>query len=134
MKKGYKRPPYSKEWRNNMRKAQLGKKHTKEHKQNISKGLSNSKKVLRGDKHGFWKGDEVGYTAIHDWIKKLKGFAKDGICSMKDRTCKGILGWSNKSRQYKRDVKDWEILCKSHHTRYDRDSKRKSIKRRLMKQ
>ena len=32
-----------------------------------NKGL---KSTIRDDRHYRWKGDAVGYTALHDWVKR----------------------------------------------------------------
>lgn len=75
---------------------------------------------VRGELHGRWAGDDVLYGGIHLWIRYNKGLAKDYECSLKDKTCKGRLEHSNISREYRRNLSDWWILCKSHHVRYDR--------------
>ena len=79
---------------------------------------------LKGNKHGFqtghkrnigvknpaWKGDKVGYTSLHRWVKK---FLKKPIlcdnCKLKkafDLANKGI---------YNRNIKNWEWLCRRCH-------------------
>lgn len=66
-----------------------------------------------------WKGDSVGYYALHAWISRTLG--KPDTCEH----CKqsGLIGkkiqWANVSGEYKRDVKDWIRLCVPCHLRFD---------------
>lgn len=64
-----------------------------------------------------WKGDSVGYGALHGWVRKQKGRANR--CSMKDNTCSNKFEWSNISKNYTRDLNDFRPLCASHHRRLD---------------
>lgn len=69
----------------------------------------------RGEKNGYWKGDGVGYAALHNWVRRR--LVKPTICPKCGR--KGWIELSNKSHQYKRDLTDWEYLCRSCHSSYD---------------
>jgi len=64
-----------------------------------------------GEKHLNWKGDKVGYDALHDWVNSRLG--KPDTCSYCGRS--GLSGrqihWANKSGDYKRDLTDWVRLC-----------------------
>lgn len=72
------------------------------------------------------KTDNPGYQAIHIWVRKWGG--KADYCEMADGTCKGRYEWSNISHKYKRDLSDYQQLCSSHHTKYDKTYKRKQKK------
>ena len=64
-----------------------------------------------GDKNPMWKGDEVGLNALHGWIKnRLK---KLKFC----QSCKKFPPYdlANISQKYKRDLSDWEWLCRKCH-------------------
>lgn len=63
-----------------------------------------------------FKGDDVGYGALHIWVKSKLG--KPEICVH----CGGHenIQWANKSHEYKRDLNDWLSLCGKCHMRYDR--------------
>ena len=63
-----------------------------------------------------WKGDKVGYHALHDWVRKYKG--KPKLCEhcRKDNR---RLEWANKSKEYKRELTDWIPLCVPCHKKYD---------------
>lgn len=73
-----------------------------------NKGL---KGFMEGDKNGSWKGEDVGYRAIHYWVVQRLGKAKR--CS-KDILHKSTrYHWANISHEYKRDLNDWIELCPS---------------------
>jgi len=117
-----------------------GKKLTEEHKQNISRvrigrHFSPATEIKKGQRIGIktefkkgqipwnWKGDEVGYAALHSWIKRKLG--KPNKCQ--NPKCKHkteIFDWANKSGKYKRDLNDWIRLCRSCHRSYDNERKR----------
>ncbi len=72
------------------------------------------------DKHFQWKGERVGYSALHKWVKKMLGqpnrceqCGKEGLFGKR-------IGWANVSGLYKRELTDWIRLCKSCHHYYDR--------------
>jgi len=79
-----------------------------------NKGSFNSEMV--GEKSYSWKGDKVGYGALHSWVYKQLGKAKK--CS----ECGSVknVQWANKTWEYKRDVKDWLELCYRCHRKYDK--------------
>lgn len=65
-----------------------------------------------------WKGDNVGYDSLHDWVKRHK--IKTGICQF----CESMINvqWANKSHEYKRNLEDWIELCYKCHRKYDREN------------
>lgn len=68
-----------------------------------------------------WKGDNVGYGALHGWVRRNLGKASkcsDEKCDKKSKR----FEWANKSGNYKRNINDWLELCKKCHTKYDKDS------------
>lgn len=73
--------------------------------------------VLKGVKHPNWKGDQVGYAALHEWVYKTLGNPRR--CSH----CKSVSAkrfeWANKSGKYRRVKSDWLRLCTSCHRAYD---------------
>ena len=70
------------------------------------------------EKHPGWKGNEVGYNALHRWVERRK--PKPKVCS----DCKKIskLGLANISGEYNRDTNDFEWLC--YHCHYKKDFKK----------
>ena len=75
--------------------------------------------------HHAWKGDDVGYASLHDWVYSRLG--RPTICEHCGKS--GLSGrqihWANKSGKYLRDVSDWLRLCVKCHKAYD--SKLKNI-------
>lgn len=69
------------------------------------------------EKHPQWKGDQVGYQALHDWIKRNLG--KPQACKHCNTTIAKRFEWANISGKYKRDINDFMRLCTSCHHRYD---------------
>ena len=95
------RPPYGYTWTAPPR--------TKEHR----KRLSLSK---MGSKNPNWGGDKVGYSGLHQWVKRRK--LKPGKCEK----CKKVVEWldlANISQKYKRDLNDWQWLCRKCHMKSD---------------
>ena len=76
-----------------------------------------SKGIMLKNKHPLWKGDKVGYEALHEWVERWKGAPRK--CEKCGTTRAKRYHWSNKSGKYKRDLKDWQRLCASCHRRYD---------------
>lgn len=109
----------------------------------MPKGYSNSTGLpvrkglvgLRESSNHQWKGDKVGYYALHDWVERNLGKPKkcsNSFCYYPrlNRKNKLILfptkyEWANVSGDYKRNLSDWVRLCTSCHRHYD------SIKNRI---
>lgn len=83
------------EYREIMRKAQTGKKNY------------NS----RDEKAWNWKGDEASLCAIHIWVKRRK--PKTEFCE--ECKIKTPIDLANISQEYKRDINDFEWLCRKCH-------------------
>ena len=67
----------------------------------------------RGKLNANWKGNDVGYGALHDWLKLRLG--KPRICDNCVTTKAKKYEWANISGLYKRDITDWKRLCVSCH-------------------
>lgn len=75
--------------------------------------------MLSGARHKMWKGDNVGYAALHDWVKRQLGKPMTcEFCGYKS-TNSYKIHWANKSQEYKRDLDDWLRLCVKCHHEYD---------------
>lgn len=88
----------------------------------MPKGVYKHKKnqgFQKDEKHYLWKGDKVGYYALHHWINKKLG--RPGTCEICGIT--GLwgkkIGWANKDHKYKRVLKDWMRLCRKCHRQHD---------------
>jgi len=71
---------------------------------------------LFGDKNPNWKGDFVGIIALHNWVRRRK--KKTDFCEC----CKNTkpIDLANISGEYKRDVDDFEWLCRKCHMTKDK--------------
>lgn len=93
-----------------------------EHLEKYWRGENNifSKIKFEGENHAKWKGDKVGYQALHSWVRRKKGKPLTcEFCGYKDTRPK-MIQWANKSRKYLRDLNDWISLCAKCHWKYDR--------------
>lgn len=91
------------------------------------KGISPIKKwekgmkpfIFFGKNHGRWKGNNVGYDALHNWVKRKLG--KPDTCEHCEKS--GLSGrqihWANIDHSYKRNLEDWLRLCILCHRKYD---------------
>lgn len=70
-----------------------------------------------------WKGEKIGYSALHNWVEKKLGRPK--ICEHcgKDNFPKRYIHWANKSGLYLRELDDWLRLCAKCHRQYDKGQK-----------
>lgn len=63
----------------------------------------------------------TSYRGIHNWV--VYHYGKADRCEkckcLPDNSKKRQYAWSNKSRKYKKDRKDWWRLCYSCHKKYD---------------
>lgn len=68
-----------------------------------------------GERNFMWKGNSVGMSALHEWIKTR--FPKPKRC----QECKKVPPYdlANKSGKYKRELSDWEWLCRRCHMTKD---------------
>ena len=69
------------------------------------------KGINLGSKNGMWKGDSVGLDSLHEWVKNR--FPKPTLCS--DCLVDPPKDLANISQEYKRDLTDWEWLCRRCH-------------------
>ncbi len=63
-----------------------------------------------------WKGNDVSYKCLHDWVRKRK--SKPDVCDHCGKK-KKYLELANISGEYKRDVNDYEYLCVKCHKEKD---------------
>lgn len=129
MPKGFKK--LTREWRENMSKAQKGKKFTKEHKRK----LSEARKKVVGPKHWRWNPDreavkrnERNDGAYCQWVKKVKK-RDNNQCRFKNKDCSGycivhhILSWRDYP-ELRYEIKNGITLCQAHHPRKRAEEKR----------
>lgn len=82
------------------------------------KGIKRSEDTKRkmaeskwGERNPAWRGDNVGYTALHNWVRRR--LPKRSFCSMCAVT--PPIDLANVSGKYLRDLNDWEWLCRRCH-------------------
>ena len=83
-----------------------------------------------------WRGDLVGSTAIHTWVKRRLGTASK--CEVCLTPSAKLYVWANLSHEYKRELNDWKQMCHSCHMHFDRlngwgDGRKEFEKREAMK-
>lgn len=104
------------EYRTLLSQKHLGKVLSEETKQKIS-DVQKGKRT--GEENNMWKGDDVKYRSLHEWIRRVKGTPDTcEHCGVKTNTGKRLV-WANKSHNYLRDVDDWMRLCYPCHRKYD---------------
>lgn len=87
--------------------SRVGKKHSYERKQKTT-----------GKNNYAWKDNNVGYSALHSWVKRKLG--KPLICQYCRATSKERkISWANIDHKYKRKLNDFIPLCYSCHRKYD---------------
>lgn len=76
-----------------------------------------------GEKNVKWKGNAVGYDALHDWVKRKLG--RPMQCSKCGKTGDNphMFQWANINGKYRRDIRDWVRLCAKCH--FDMDDRYK---------
>lgn len=111
--------------------AKKGYKFTEEHKKNLSlshigqishwKGKKRLDMVL--ENNPAWKGDKVGYHALHRWISN--NYGKPNRCDDcgDNKLPSSKYQWANINGLYKRDISDWKRLCLSCHRKVDTQRK-----------
>lgn len=68
-----------------------------------------------GDNNPSWKGDKVGKVQVHTWVKKQ--MPRPDKCDKCGKI--GGVDLANRSDTYKRDLDDWDWLCRKCHMESD---------------
>lgn len=106
----------------------LGKNHSEETKKKIREARtkqvitpeSRAKARLKmlNENHPNWRGDKVGYPALHRWVKSHKGSPKKcEQCGLNDES--RYYDWANIDHKYRRNLDDFIRLCRSCHRKHD---------------
>lgn len=79
-----------------------------------AEGLESMRKSKLGKNNPMWKGENVGYTSLHEWVRNRMPLPK--VCSI----CKATknIDLSNNGT-YDRELKNWAWRCRSCHMKYD---------------
>lgn len=70
-----------------------------------------------GEKNHMWKGDEVGYSGVHAWVRSRLGTPQ--YCAKCQSHEPQRYEWANISGNYKREIDDWIRLCTKCHFLFD---------------
>lgn len=73
--------------------------------------LKTRKGINVKSKNGSWKGDKVGLSALHGYMKRR--LVKPVLCQ--GCNLRPVADLANISQMYKRDDSDWEWLCRTCH-------------------
>jgi hypothetical protein len=114
---------HTEEAKEKLREFHLGRKASEETKLKMSlthKGRPTWNKGIKmvqneGKNNGQWKGDQVGYLALHEWVRNH--LTKPQTCRDCNKPKK--LDLANISQKYLRDLSDWEWLCRKCHMTKD---------------
>ena len=71
-----------------------------------------------GNKNNQWKGDKVGYFALHHWIRRHKGMPKFCMWCGNQKN----IEWANLDHKYERNLISWSPMCRKCHINYDRQT------------
>lgn len=82
-----------------------------------NKGKTYLSPLTSDEQHWAWKGDKVGYNALHDWVRRKKGTPLK--CEKCGTEKSKKFEWANISGKYKRVLTDWVRLCGSCHKKMD---------------
>lgn len=102
---------HSEESRKRMSEIRLGKKLSEE----TCRRMSESHVAKYGKENPCWKGEHVGYSGLHGWVRKYKH--KPELCAMCGR--KPPYDVANISGLYKRDLDDFKWICRGCHAKSD---------------
>lgn len=83
------------------------------HSEKIKKSLSISRV---GKNNPAWKGDNIGYTSVHGWVRKYKPC--DNVCEHCGSS-KKKLDLASKRKVYTKNFSEWLWLCRSCHWKFD---------------
>jgi len=86
----------------------FGRKHTKQ-------SLRLMRLVKLGENNPVWRGDEVGYCALHAWVKRRK--LKPVLCEI--CRIKPPYDLASIDDKYTRNLDDWQWLCRKCHMATD---------------
>lgn len=94
----------------------FGKTHTKEVREKL-------RRIHLNEGSPTWRGDKVGRSALHGWVRRR--ITKPKFCVRCNMNKANDL--SNNGHTYKRNLKDWEWLCRKCHVKKDGSWKPRKI-------
>lgn len=88
-------------------------------------GEYNKKHPQRNENNPAWKGEKVGYHALHLWISRHYGYPDTCERCGTHESNHAKIHWANISGDYLRIRSDWLRLCASCHVNFDRGRRKK---------
>lgn len=80
------------------------------------------------EKASHWKGSDVGYGGVHQWVNKE--FGKATFCCLCGRNDpKRKYEWANLTGKFLRDRENWKNLCVPCHKKFDESGEKAWLKR-----
>lgn len=73
-----------------------------------------------GSENVMWKGNNVGYHALHHWVNRILGKIHECVYCGEDQK---RIGWASISHHAKRDLNDYIPLCMACHKKYDKEGR-----------
>ena len=102
-------------------RTKTGVRFTEDHKRKLSENHAD----FSDEKHPMWRGDNIGYTQLHTWVRNKLGKAtKCGKCGIKGLS---RYHWSHEDHNYSRDLTKYKQLCPACHGKHDRQLRGKTI-------
>ena len=83
--------------------------HSEEFRKKLSEAQTGSNNIL-------WKGDDAGYVALHNWVRRH--FWPTRLCQMCMLVPPDDL--ANITKIYNRDFKNWRYACTKCHIKFDK--------------
>jgi hypothetical protein len=118
--KGKKRHPLSEEHKRKLSLSKKGIIFSEEHKKKLS--IKRKSLNIIGNKVWNWKGDNVNYRDLHNWVNRWKG--RPIKCEQYGKEGKGReIHWANIDHNYRRVLDDYIALCYKCHGHYDKINK-----------
>ena len=95
-------------------------KHTEEWKASARERMI--ERNLTENRSYTWKGDDVKYMGVHQWVRKWKG--QPLVCEKCGKEMKSTryIDWANKDHKYRRILDDYIRLCRKCHREYDKNN------------
>jgi len=76
---------------------------------------------IKGEAHWSYKGEDIQYSPLHQWVRKELGKAYK--CSHCGKIGYGRqMHWANIDHSYKRNLSNWISLCAKCHGKYDTEN------------
>ena len=109
------------EYREKMRKSHLGQKAwNKGKKTGLVPKSAFKKGQFSNEKHKNWKGNDVNYRDLHNWVARWKGQPSTCEKCGRERLTGHSIHWANIDHKYRRVLDDWIRLCAKCHKDYDK--------------